>query len=210
MFIMQECIEMYDDKNGRRFTARKNAHLRGRFSTLKRIMLLDGLLLAIVPGLVVASVVIGFVYPMSTSAIPSPFRLQQGPGYSIASSLGLTSAIEDSNGNVASGTTINVNSTAHSSDVYLLNVLQIYNASTKWPAGAVASVYINGTLPAGVEMYYSTSPMTFDGTSVSGTLWTTGAHIALPASSGNVELYFSFVVAGGSTGTGQLTFQYNV
>lgn len=180
---------------------------------LKRIMLLDGLLLVIVPGLVVASVVIGVIYPIGAGSAQAPFKLQQGPGYATASALGFSNAAVDSNGNVATGTTIYLNSTAHSYAVYLLNVLDIVNATVHpLPAGAVASVYINGSLPAGVSMYYSTSQSTFSGTAISGTLWTPGAQIMLPTSgNGHVEVYFSFVVMGGSSGgTGLLTFQYNL
>jgi hypothetical protein len=204
---------MYMSKD--RLTGRKKFSLtgKGKFSMLKRIMLLDGLLLVIVPGLVVASVVIGVIYPIGVGSAQAPFKLQQGPGYATASALGFSNAKVDSSNNVVSGTTIYLNSTAHSYAVYLLNVLDIVNATTRpLPAGVVASVYINGSLPAGVTMYYSTSQSTFNGVAISGTVWTTGTQIMLPGlGHGHVEVYFSFVVLGGSSGgSGTLNLQYNL
>lgn len=106
---------------------------------------------------------------------------------------------------MVSGTTITVNTVSGSGNVYLLNVLDIYNGSA---LTTPQYVYINGTLPTGVTMYYSSTSITFNGASVSGTSWVSGTQIRLVGAA--ADLYLAFVLTGAATGTGTLGFQYLV
>lgn len=160
-----------------------------------------------ISGVALASVIIVYDYSISTKPVAPQFYLQDGPNYASANALGLFTAKQTgSPANVSSGTTIRVNTTYGSANVYLLNVLDIYNSSS---VTTHVYVYINGTLPTGVSMYYSPSPITFSGTAVSGTLWATGTQIPLTGGSA-VDLYLAFALTGAATGTGTLGFQYLV
>ncbi len=138
------------------------------------------------------------------------FYLQDGPNYASAHALGLFTVTETGSPlNVASNATIGVNTVAGSARVYLLNVLDIYNASSM---DSPVYVIINGTLPSGVTMYYGTTPASFNGTTstiVDAAQWATGAHIQLPSlATPGADLYFAFALTGSASGSGSLTLQY--
>ncbi|EQD76994.1 hypothetical protein B1B_01314 [mine drainage metagenome] len=163
--------------------------------------------MAIMVGAAAATVIIVYSNPVSTTAVSPELYLQDGPNYASANTLGLFTATQTgSPANVLTGTTITVNTVTGSVNVYLLNVLDIYNASA---LTTHVYVYINGTLPTGVSMYYSSTAITFNGNAVTGTLWVTGTQIPLKGGAA-ADLYLAFVLTGAATGTGTLGFQYLV
>lgn len=159
-----------------------------------------------ISGVALASVVVVYTYSISTAPASPLIYLQDGPNYASANALGLFTATQTGTPpNVVSGTTITVNTVSGSGNVYLLNVLDIYNGSA---LTTPQYVYINGTLPTGVTMYYSSTSITFNGASVSGTSWVSGTQIRLVGAA--ADLYLAFVLTGAATGTGTLGFQYLV
>ena len=164
-------------------------------------------------GVALAGVVVYYSYTVASTPASPVFYLQDGPNYASANAMGLfTATMTGSPSNVVAGTTIDVNTVAGSSDTYLLNVLDVYNSSS---ITAHAYLWINGTLPTGVSMYYSTTPIHLTGSptppTVSGTLWVTGAQIPLStAGPAVVEEYFAFALTGAAMGPGTLSFQYQV
>ncbi len=177
---------------------------------LKRMTSLAILLALVVPALVTATVVISDVYPISGSAQSPSIYLAEGPNYGVASNLGLISATAQAIGSnyyIPAGT-ITINSVTGSSNVYLLNVLEIYNSSG-WDSGKYAvNLWINGSLPTGVSMYVSTSPVSLSGLSSLTPYSSPDGPIPI-STTGNV-LYFSFVSENAAAGSGQLTFQFTV
>jgi len=182
---------------------------KGKVATRRSAYVATAILsMAIMVGAAAATVIIVYSNPVSTTGVSPELYLQDGPNYASANTLGLFTATQTgSPANVVTGTTITVNTVTGSANVYLLNVLDIYNASS---LTTQVYVYINGTLPTGVSMYYSSTSITFSGTPpVSGTLWVTGTQIPLKGGAA-ADLYLAFVLTGAATGTGTLGFQYLV
>ncbi len=165
----------------------------------------------LVAGLVAGMVILLYSNPVSTTGTNPNFYLQQGPDYSSANTLGLFTAVESGTpSNVVSGTTIDVNTVAGSEDVYLLNVLDVYNATSALTSHVY--LYINGTLSSGVTMYYGpthiTATYSAGSYSLSGTAWTSGTQIALNGAGPAVELFLAFALTGSASGSGTLYFSY--
>ncbi len=133
--------------------------------------------------------------------------LVEGPGYAVANQSGYIGVY----GNNAKYTnmTLDLSSVPGSGYVVLTNVLQIYNATT---TSGTVNIWLNGTLPTGVTMYESSSPLTFNGTSLSGTkilgngLTSTEIHLE---NSGNAG-YIGFELSGEASGNASFTLQYTV
>ena len=178
---------------------------------LKRMTSLAILLALVVPVLVTATVVISNQYSLTASSTNPDIFLAEGPNYGAANQLGLlippTTLTVEGQQYIPSGS-VTVNTVTGSSDVYLLNVLEVYN--TTFTGDYPVSLTISGTLPTGVTLYYATSPMTFSGSSITGgTEWTSGTPSISITSTGTV-LYFSFALSGSVSGTTTLTFQFTV
>jgi len=182
-----------------------------------------GIVLIMVMATALAGVFIVYYYPTSTTSTgTATIYLEQGPNYPNANALGLVSGVETGT-EITSGTTIYVNGTTGAQDTYLLNVFEVVNIS-KGVKGPVY-LYINGTLPTGVTLYWdNTTEMTFKGSdsgaysivqgsgagngSKSGTDFSSGA-IPLTASKANTPytLYIAFVITGSASGPGTLYLQ---
>lgn len=179
-----------------------------------------GIVLILVASLVSAAVFIVYEYPNSTTGSAAQIYLEKGPNYANANALRLF--YTGSATAIASGTTLDVNTTAGSYDVFLLNVLKVVNTS----AGVTGPLflYINGTLPTGVTLYYdNATEMTFSGTdtgtysvvqgtgagngSLSGGVSPFSAKIPL---TGSRTLYISFELTGTASGSGTLYFQVSI
>jgi hypothetical protein len=172
--------------------------------------------------LVVATVVISYTYPTSTTKVSPQIYLTTGPEYTTAYDLGLISTTLSTNTpyNISSGTTITINFTAGAAQEALLNVLKIVNATTGG-ANTEVSVYIEASLPSGITMYASTSELT---ASVSGSTITVsgsgGASISSISSSSYTTvvsagtswstIYLGFLISSGATGTGTIYIYYTV
>jgi hypothetical protein len=169
----------------------------------------------LVAGIAIAAVIVFYHYPVSSQGKAPQFYLEQGSNYDTANSLGLFHATSQGTpSNISGGTTLFVNTTFGSSDTYLLNVLDVYNATSATLHKPVY-LWVNGTLPTDVWMYYASSPITFTGSptppTLSGTNWTSGAQISLSVNAGPaVEVYFAFVLTGTASGVGDLYFQYSI
>lgn len=131
----------------------------------------------------------------------------EGTGYTVANQSGYMGIY----GNNAKYTNLSMDlsSVPGSGYVVLTNVLEIYNATST--TGTV-NVWLNGTLPIGVAMYESSSPITFNGTTVSGTqvlgngMTSTEIHIS---SAGNAG-YIAFKLSGEAAGNAVFTLQYTI
>lgn len=200
-------------------------HMFSEKDNRKRMMVLLALFIALMlPTAYAVSVVSVYVNPTSTSTVSADFSLQSGPGYASAKALNLVSVPSSP---LVNGNTITVNTITGSGTVYLLNVLEIVNVSSS--VTSHVHLYINGTLPSGVVMYFdNTTEMAFSGTSGgtyaivqgtgtgNGTL--TGAGTTA-ISSGAISitraftLYIAFVITTSSitsTLTGTLYFQFSI
>ncbi|AAT43156.1 hypothetical protein [Picrophilus oshimae] len=176
----------------------------------KRLYVLFAIIIvALLPTAVFASVVITSTHAISVSGKAPVVYMAQGPNYNTANADGFIYApVTGSPLNITSGTTIDVNTTAGSGYVYLLNVLYINST-------VAGTLYINGTLPSGVTIYITTSPATVSGSassttlSINATAYTPGTPITLNGSSTSTyTLYVSFELSGTATGSGALALNY--
>ncbi|MGC8619431.1 MAG: hypothetical protein ACP5LA_02820 [Thermoplasmata archaeon] len=185
---------------------------------IKKLAFLSAIFAILLPTLVVATVVISYTYPISVSTNNVNVYLATGENYATANELGFMSinsvpSTSPVGTEIPNGETITINGASGSpGNTTLLNVLEIYNATSgsyTWNGGTL-NLWINGTLPNGVTLYYSTSPITFgtpSGTSwISGTQYTLGSKLTLPPST---TLYLAFQINGGVTGSGHLYIQYS-
>lgn len=131
----------------------------------------------------------------------------EGTGYSVANQSGYMGVF----GNNAHYTnfSIELSSVPGSGYVVLTNVLEIYNATT---ATGTVNIWINGTLPTGVAMYESPSPITFNGNAMSGTevlgngVTSTEIHLT---GSGNAG-FIGFKLSGSVSGSAAFSLQYTI
>ena len=152
---------------------------------------------ALLPATATAAVIINDPILVSTSQNNAVVYLTDGPGYSQANAMHFLYADY-----AASGENVSLDlNYSHHGGVNITNALEIVNS-----AGFNAQVWLNGTLPGYVTMYYSNTEAT---TSSYGTQITSGSPMAV--SSGGV-LYVTIVmntlVTQGTPGTATLTLQY--
>ena len=196
-----------------------------------------GIVLIMVMATALAGVFVVYYYPTSTSTATAEIYLEEGPNYADAAALGLVSmsggTIPNPSTEITSGTTITVDGVTGAEDTYLLNVFEVVNSSSgvKGPV----YLYINGTLPTGVTLYWdNTTEMKFSGTdsgtysivqgptangnkngngsiSGSGSYFSSGA-IQLTANTAGTPytLYIAFVITGSASGKGELYLQVSV
>jgi len=192
-----------------------------------------GMVLIMVMATALAGVFIVYYYPTSTTSTgTATIYLEQGPDYPNANALGLVSGGAGPNTEIISTTTIGVNGVTGAEDTYLLNVFEVVNSSTgvKGPV----YLYINGTLPTGVTLYWdNTTEMKFSGTdsgtysivqgptangnkngngSISGSGYLSSGAIQLTANTAGTPytLYIAFVITGSASGSGTLYLQVSV
>ncbi|MVT36203.1 MAG: hypothetical protein GPW18_05475 [Euryarchaeota archaeon] len=190
---------------------------------IRKIAYLSTLFAFLLPTLVVATVVLSYTYPTSTSNVTPQIYLTTGPEYTTANSLGLISAQLSSTTPyyISSGTTITINFVAGAGQEALLNVLQIVNGTTGKTSTQV-SVYIEAALPTGITMYAGTSEATATISSSSGSssilvnAGTNGISISsssytpvVSAGTSWSTIYLSFLNTG-ATGTGYIYIYYTV
>ncbi len=152
---------------------------------------------ALLPATATAAVIINDPILVSTSQNNAVVYITDGPGYSQANSMHFLYANYAASGE---NVTLDLNY-SHHSGVNITNALEIVNN-----AGFNAQVWLNGTMPIYVTMYYSTTPAT---TSNYGTQISSGSIMTV---SGNAVLYVTIVmntlVTQGTPGTATLTLQY--
>ncbi len=153
---------------------------------------------ALLPATATAAVIINDPILVSTSQNNAVVYITDGPGYSQANSMGFLYANYAASGE---NVTLDLNY-SHHGGVNITNALEIVNN-----AGFSAQVWLNGTLPGYVTMYYSTTMAT---TSSYGTQITSGSPMTV--SSHTIILYVTIVmntlVTQGTPGTATLTLQY--
>jgi len=189
-----------------------------------------GIVLIMVMATALAGVFVVYIYPSTTSPATATIELEEGPNYANAAALGLVSGGAGTGTEIVTGTTIGINGVSGSADTYLLNVFEVVNSS-KGITGPVF-VYINGSLPSGVTLYWdNTTEMTFSGSSsgvykivqgaapgngsASGTGFTSGPIPlkSVTSSTGVVTpytLYIAFLITGSASGSGTLYLQVSV
>jgi hypothetical protein len=125
----------------------------------------------------------------STSSHTNMVYLTEGPGYSYANSSGYISII--GNNSKYTNETVDISTIPGSGYVVMTNVLAVYNDS-----GTTNPLYLwfNGTIPSGVQLFYSSNLMTFNGSSVSGTPMSSGTNGPIHLMSKGDALYISIIV----------------
>ncbi|MGC8708878.1 MAG: hypothetical protein ACP5RL_01070 [Thermoplasmata archaeon] len=181
---------------------------------IRRIAYLSTLFAFLLPTLVVATVVISYTYPTSTTGVAPKVYLAQGPNYAAANAMGLFYANQvGSPANISSGTKIYFNYTYGASNEALLNVLEIVNNA---PSGRTVTLTFDTlSLPTGVTMYISSSVNSKLSYSVSGgtitikggNLVSAGSYFIL--SSGTYYIGFLFS-SNAQPGTGTIAFHYEI
>lgn len=147
---------------------------------------------ALLPSLATAAVIVHSTVNVNTNTNQdNPVYLAQGPGYAIANELGYISLT--GNGQTTTGSqSLYLNTTPGTGNTTLMNSLEIVNATSSSFSGSVF-VYLNGTLPTGVSIYYSSNQMNFSNDQVQGgTLLQTGSPIHMNSG----DIYLSIVLQG--------------
>jgi hypothetical protein len=115
--------------------------------------------------------------------------LTEGPGYNYANSSGYIGII--GNNSKYTNETVDISTIPGSGYVVMTNVLAVYNnSSTVNPL----YVWFNGTIPSGVQLFYSNNLMTFNGSSVSGIAMSSGNNGPIHLTSKGDALYISIIV----------------
>jgi len=176
---------------------------------IRKLAFLSTLFAILLPTLVVATVVISYTYPITSTPQNATIYLTTGPNYNAASAMGLiTSTLS---GVITSGTSIDINTVSGSSQTALVNVLEVYNgtSSVKYP------VYVTLYAPSisGLTMYASTSPLTVtnstSGISITGTVVSTGGTTFHLTASG-AALYIGFLLTGSASGSANFVINYQI
>lgn len=162
----------------------------------------------LLPALATAAVVVNSGIAVNfTPTQHNLVYLTEGSGYQVANQSGFIGVY--GNNQIYTNYSIELSSVPGSGYVVLTNVLEIYNASGS--TGTV-TVWINGTLPTGVTMFESSSPLSFNGSSLSGqeilNSGTTTSEIHLTRA-GNAG-YIGFILTGAASGAADFTLQYTV
>jgi hypothetical protein len=181
---------------------------------IRKIAYLSTLFAFLLPTLVVATVVLSYTYPTSTTGTAPEVYLAKGPNYAAANAMGLFYAKQvGSPGNISSGTTIYFNYTYGANNEALLNVLEIVN---NVPSGRTVTITFDTlTLPTGVTMYISSSANTQLTYTVSngvitinnGQAVSTGSPITLSGTYYYIGFLFSNQA---TTGSGTIAFSYTI
>ncbi|MEM0157608.1 MAG: hypothetical protein QXN26_06055 [Thermoplasmataceae archaeon] len=127
--------------------------------------------------------------------------LTEGPGYAKANASGYI-GIAGNNAKYTNST-VYISTIPGSGYVVMTNVLAVYNGSA---SSSPLFLWINGTIPSGVQLFYSSSLMSFNGKSVSGTAMgsTNGPiHLTAPGDA----LYISIKVSSSSSAEFSLELQ---
>ncbi len=135
-------------------------------SVKRNVMIAIALVLAmLLPVITTAAVVVNNNVTVEVSPVhPNAVYLTEGPGYAMANSSGYI-GITGNNAKYTNST-VYISTIPGSGYVVMTNVLAIYNGSS---SDAPLFLWINGTIPSGVQLFYSSSLMSFNGKSVSGT-----------------------------------------
>jgi hypothetical protein len=166
--------------------------------------------------LVVATVVISYTYPTSTTNVSPQIYLTTGPEYTTAYDMDLISPTLSAGTPISSGTTITINFATGASQEALLNVLEIDN-KTSGKSNTEVSVYIEASLPSGITMYADTSLLTASASTSTGAISVSGTAISsssyttvVSAGTSWSTIYLGFLISSGATGTGKIYIYYTV
>jgi len=152
---------------------------------------------ALLPATATAAVIINDPILVSTTQNNAVVYIANGPGYSQANSMHFLYANYSASGDNVS---LDLNY-SHHGGVNITNALEIVNK-----AGVNAQVWLNGTLPGYVTMYYSTNPATtssYGKQIISGTPMNVSLGSAL-----YVTIVMNTLETPGTPGTATLTLQY--
>ena len=152
--------------------------------------------------MVVSAVGMAISYNGHSTAKNNMVYLTEGPGYSYANSSGYISII--GNNSKYTNETVDISTIPGSGYVVMTNVLAVYNES-----GTTNPLYLwfNGTIPSGVQLFYSSNLMTFNGSSVSGTAMSSGTNGPIHLMSKGDALYISIIVTSNMTESFVLNMQ---
>ena len=181
---------------------------------IRKLAFLSTLFAILLPMLVVATVVLSYTYPTSTTGKAPEVYLAQGPNYGAANAMGLFYANQvGTPANISSGTKIYFNYTYGANNEALLNVLEIENGA---PSGTTVTITFDTlNLPSGVTMWISSSAGTELSYSVSngvitinsGSQVSTGSPITLSSGTYYIGFLFSNTAKSGS---GTIAFSYAI
>ena len=143
-----------------------------------------------VPVVTTAAVIVSNTVTITTNSTHQNLvHLTEGPGYSYANSSGYIGII--GNNSKYTNETVEISTIPGSGYVVMTNVLAVYNSSSTTHS---LYLWLNGTIPSGVQLFYSNSLMTFNGSSVSGTAMSSGNNGPIHLTSKGDALYISIIV----------------
>lgn len=162
----------------------------------------------IVPAVATASVMISdpISVTVSHTGVNSVY-VEKGSGYAVAHKYGFFTMV--GNNKKQSNFSLDINDVNGTGNMSITNVLEIVG---NVHLGTYVNVTVTSNLPAGVYLYCNSAPSkistsgTISGTNVSAT---SSSSFTVEIQSGTV-VYLSFLVDGGSKGTGRMTFSYGV
>lgn len=158
----------------------------------------------IVPAVATAAVMVNDTVSVSVSntGVNSVY-LEKGTGYKTAHSLGYFTVA--GNNRKYSNLTLEINDVNGTGNMSMTNVLELTGSVA---TGRYVNVTITADLPAGIYLYCNSAPSTITpGSSITGTNLSTSGSFTIQMKTG-MDVYFSFLVLGGSKGTGSMTLSY--
>ncbi|MHB8561424.1 MAG: hypothetical protein ACYDAP_09755 [Thermoplasmataceae archaeon] len=163
----------------------------------------------IVPAVATAAVMVNDTVSVSVSnTAHNSVYLEKGTGYKTAHSPGYFTVV--GNNKKYSNLTLDINDVNGTGNMSMTNVLELTGSVAK---GTYVNVTITPDLPSGTYLYSSlAAPSTISSKGViSGVNLSTSTPLTIKMTSGTVTpVYFSFLVLGGSKGTGSMTLSYSV
>ena len=161
----------------------------------------------IVPAVATAAVMVNDTVSVSVSnTAHNSVYLEKGTGYKTAHSPGYFTVV--GNNKKYSNLTLDINDVNGTGNMSMTNVLELTGVAK----GTYVNVTITPDLPSGTYLYYNLAPSNISSKGViSGLNLSTSTPLTIHMSSGKVTpVYFSFLVLGGSKGTGSMTLSYSV
>ena len=158
----------------------------------------------IVPAVATAAVLVNDPVSVlvSDTGVNSVY-LDKGTGYKTAHSLGYFTVV--GNNKKYSNLTLEINDVNGTGNMSMTNVLELTGSVA---TGTYVNVTITADLPAGTYLYCNSAPSTISSNGViSGTNLSSTGSFTIQMKTGT-NVYFSFLVLGGSRGTGSMTLSY--
>ena len=161
----------------------------------------------VVPAVATAAVMVNDTVSVSVSnTAHNSVYLEKGTGYKTAHSLGYFTVV--GNNRKYSNLTLEIKDVNGTGNMSMTNVLELTGSVA---TGTYVNVTITADLPAGIYLYFNLAPSKISADGVISGMNLTSTTLTIQMKSGAVASgYFSFLVLGGSKGTGSMHLSYSV